>query len=416
MGTDGLILHETTELAEIQGEALNRPCQVKVISFAARNVGCTVESESLPRIILEKYFGDPFNISLASGPRFDVRLGGYDPNTVSQREFKGTLVPVRCPFLVASENAQIKSVHFNILNFSCFFEMACLSAPRNLTNNRNWEIGISKVIKNEDKAKLTQEGGYAVTHEGTVQCSDGSDFSVAEVWHVLGGLTRFLSFSQGARCAVIHIRGQDTDGREVPLVWGSTHVERWDEFQGVLHTMNSGTEPLSSAWPGFLNAIHCKEKADSICRAIDWYLVANNSDFASGLVIAQAGLELLAPKRTKQSTAGAIEQALKRAAIDPSVPRQCKSLKNAASKYEWTNGPKTIIKIRNDLVHANTKYPDLTPEAQLEARGLALWYMELLLLKRFNYAGRYKRRSTIGAEDGFASVPWVPDKEQETGQ
>lgn len=416
MGVNGPIVHEETDLTHIQGEALDRPCQVKVISFAGRNVGCVVESESFPRIILEKHRGKRFNISLASGPSFDVRLGSYDPNTVSRHEFKGTLIPVRCPCLVADKNAQIKSVHFNILNFSSFFEVACLAAPGNLTNSRNWEIGISRTITNGDRTRLRQEGGYGVTHDGTIQCSDGADFSVADVWHVLGGLSRFLSFSQGARCAVIRIRGQDTNGRQVPLVWGSTHVESWDESQGVLHTMNSGTEPLSSAWPGFLNVFHDKEKADTICRAIDWYLVANNSDFGSGLVIAQAGLELLAQKRTNQSTAEAIKEAVKRVAIDPGVPRQCKSLTSAASKYGWTTGPIAITRIRNDLVHANTNYPDLTPEAQLEARDLALWYMELLLLNRFNYAGRYKRRSTIGAEDGFASVPWVPDKKQKTGQ
>lgn len=413
MGVNIPIVHDETKLTRIQGTALSRPCPVKVVSFARRNLGCVVESESLPRVILARHRNEPFNISLASGPSIDVRLGGYDLNTVSQHNFKGKLVPVRCPFLVADKNTRLKSADFDILNFSSFFEKTCLAASGKLAKGRKWDIGISRTITNEDREKLTRVGGYGITHEGTIRHSDGADFSVAEVWDILGGLSRFLSFSQGARGAVIRVRGKDTDGKEVPIAWGSTHVDRWDESQGVLHTRNSGIEPLSCAWPGFLDAFYEKGEKDTIGKAIDWYLIANNSDFGSGLVLAQAGLELLAGK--SKGTAEAIRQAVEVLAIEAGIPRQCEDLKRAAEKHGWKDGPTAITKIRNDLLHAKTKYRDLAPEAQLEARELALWYLELLLLKRFNYAGRYMRRSTIGVETPFASVPWVPHGKPKTG-
>ena len=275
-------------------------------------------------------------------------------------------------------------------------------------------MGIDHIEDHDERrTKTVQTNGWIcwyvirITHEGTIQCSEKTDFSVGDVWHVLQNLSRYLSFSQGARCAVIRVRGTRASSQELPIVWGSTHVHNSGECQGVLYTANSGFEPLSSAWSGFLDIVYDRNDAETIRRAVDWYLLANNSDFGSGLVLGQAALELLASESKKGKAAEKIGEAIESVSVSRDIPPQCTNLVKVARRNSWESGPIAITQIRNDLVHAKQKFPDVCPEAQLEARELALWYIELLLLNKFQYNGRYKVRSAIARDKAYSSVPWV---------
>jgi len=51
----------------------------------------------------------------------------------------------------------------------------------------------------------------------------------------------------------------------------------------------------------------------------------------------------------------------------------------------------------------------VTPRARFEAWYLALWYVELALLKLLGYDGQYNNRLNLdGWEGEYASVPWAP--------
>lgn len=409
MTTASLILLDESHLTKIQGEPCGSACQVRVLLRAGTKFGCVVESDCFPRIILERYREAPFQISLASGPKFQVRLGSYSPNTVGRVHFAGKLIPVRSPFLVADKSIQLNLVNFGILNFTSFYGQLSLTADDRLTRGRAWTVDISSTMTMEESRQFRQMGGYAITHGGAIQCPDGAGFTVGEVWHVLEDLSRYLSFSQGARCAVVRVRGTCVSGKEVPIAWGSTHVHNAGACQGVLYNSNSGTEPLSSAWSGFLDAMDDRNGAETIRRAVDWYLLANNSDFGTGLVLGQAALELLASAGRKGNAAEKIGDAIESISVDRSIPQQCRNLVKVARTNSWDSGPTAVTRIRNDLVHAERKFPDVCPEAQLEARELALGYIELLLLSRFRYRGRYRVRPAFAAESASADVPWVKD-------
>ncbi len=414
MTTTPPIVLDESYLTEIQGEPCSSPCRVRVALLAGTNFGCVVESECFPRSILQRHHEEPFQISLASGPKFQVRLGSYNPNTINRVHFTGKLIPVRSPFLVADNSTQLNVVNFDILNFTSFFSQMNLTAYDKSTRGRTWEMDISSAMSIEERKQYRQMGGYVITHEGTIQFSKKAVFSVGEVWCILQGLSRYLSFSQGARCAVVRVRGTRESGEEIPIVWGSTHVHNSGECQGVLYTSNSGYEPLSSAWPGFLDTMGDENVTETILRAVDWYLLANNSDFGTGLVLGQAALELLASTGKGGNAADKIGEAIESANIYRAIPLQCKNLVKVANAYSWESGPIAITRIRNDLVHAERKYPDVNPEAQLEARELALWYIELLLLNRFQYTERYKVRSAIATDTAYASVPWVKDHQNQS--
>ena len=188
---------------------------------------------------------------------------------------------------------------------------------------------------------------------------------------------------------------------------GSKEVDPYIEQAGVLFTANGGREPLSDAWPGFWRIFRDEKQRSVVRNAIDWYLIGNNADFATGLILAQTGLELLCKTTRHERAAGAIRCTICALKIDSKIPKQCKNLATAAEKYGWNDGPHSITRLRNELVHAEKDYPSLMPEAQLEARQLALWYMELILLNSFKYEGRYKKRSQIGSEEPYGLVPWA---------
>lgn len=373
-----------------------------------------MESECFPRSILERHREAPFQVSLASGPKFAVRLGSYNPNTISRVHFAGKLIPVRSPFLVADKSIRLKEVNYEILNFTSFFGQVSLTAGNKSPRGHTWELDILSTMSNDERKQYRQLGGYVITHEGTIKCSEKADFSVGEVWRTLEDLSRYLSFSQGARCAVVRVRGARQSGEEIPIVWGSTHVHNSGICQGVLYTSNAGYEPLSSAWSGFLDTLDDRNEAETVRRAVDWYLLANNSDFGTGIVLGQAALELLSSTGKKGNTAEKIGETIESANIDRAIPLQCKNLVQVAKTNNWESGPIAITRIRNDLVHAERKFSGVRPEAQLEARELALWYIELLLLNRFQYTGRYKVRSAIATDTAYASVPWVDDHQSQS--
>ena len=92
------------------------------------------------------------------------------------------------------------------------------------------------------------------------------------------------------------------------------------------------------------------------------------------------------------------------------VPPSCEALadlfKDCPDVLE--NGPTAIRKLRNDLVHAKKHYPD-SPEAQMDALRLGQWYVELSLLKKFQYHGRYKNRLAKSGENPLQLVPWAKE-------
>ena len=48
----------------------------------------------------------------------------------------------------------------------------------------------------------------------------------------------------------------------------------------------------------------------------------------------------------------------------------------------------------------------ISAEAQMEAQKLGCWYIELIMLKKFEYHGRYKNRLKVTDEDPYENVPW----------
>ena len=74
----------------------------------------------------------------------------------------------------------------------------------------------------------------------------------------------------------------------------------------------------------------------------------------------------------------------------------------------FAHGPHTLVQIRDDLIHDGMKHGILSAEVYRQARELGLWYVEMLLLKLFNYNGSYANRLTQQWRGEVEAVPWAP--------
>ena len=77
------------------------------------------------------------------------------------------------------------------------------------------------------------------------------------------------------------------------------------------------------------------------------------------------------------------------------------------ARRNFAHGPHTLVKIRNDLVHSDMKRGISSGRIYAQARELGLWYVELMLLNKFGYAGKYGNRLTQEWRGQVELVPWA---------
>ena len=349
-------------------------------------------------------------------------LKSWNPNIISEQGFKGSLLPVENPYpIVVPDDVLLVSVQFSVLNFPQFYgkDDTYIKVANTMQNvgvakleHDAWRIDITATPSLSDDLKiLKQEGGYAVTHEGSVKRSDGTAFSVKEVVNLLDGLQTFLSFARGAACGLTLVKGVDDRNAERVIVWGSIrNVQPW---QGQPNKGNSWMEPfhggdsLSEAFPGFMRLYEQDRWQGTLRQVIDWYTIANNAWLDVDIVLAQVALESLSytinnrKKEREESQADFLKEALGKVEIDDGIPSTCQALtafaedvNNAATKEKEKikDGPTAIVWIRNEIVHAGKRLDGVTPGVTREASALSLRYIESILLRKFEYLGQCSNR------------------------
>lgn len=249
---------------------------------------------------------------------------------------------------------------------------------------------------------------------------DGKAFSVEEAHKLLDVLHLFLSFARGGDCGVTLIAGDDENGRQAWEQWGTYSTYPWFHLSSWLDHRHDNHVALSEAFPGFLRIVGQMTYApdDPVRVALYWYLRSNESSaLQAGIILTQAALERLARQlspmekyKPSDNAAGRIRAVLKETGIDPIIPQCCKELRAVVPIGSLCDGPEILTKIRNDLVHAEMR-TNVSLEAYLEARDLGQWYVELLLLRLFEYEGQYANRLAYKYEGIWKPevVPWTRD-------
>ena len=309
------------------------------------------------------------------------------------------LRPLYSPCTVLQTDRPLKCVRFSVLNFPegpVGQDLQLRAGP--------WVIEITQAGNfTASERNLRAEGGFAITYEGILTKSNGRSFSVKKAEFILEAFQRFLSFVAGVSCSLTNILGIDFDGKEAWKQWGTSHVAP-RSHSSYWFDPNVG-HMLLRTWPGFWRQFNRPRAGLQLRRILAWYNLSNESDaLESRIVLAGAALESLAhlvltPIPSHQTLvnkrgyfAKKLREALKAMGIAVKIPKHCQALTKTSSRKGWKDGPKAIVEVRNDLIHPVRGYRPRSLNPYFDAWQLCQWYVELMLLKLFDYQGVYRNR------------------------
>ena len=341
----------------------------------------------------------PTTLELENGMTVNVVPNSWFPTQKESALYASTL-----PCVVLDTGTPLEVIRFSVMNFS-----QKVSYPRPFLDASPWQVTIDPV-SNLDKLRKTLDAdhGFAITHHGTICRTDNSPFSVDEAIELLDALNAFLSFVCGTFCSPLNVVGLDSNNEEAWKRWGLHYISPWCRPRSWFDLTVSPV--LSDIFEGFWQEY--KRDAQGQARMLRWYAHSNETDVADvSMILNQVALEVLS-----HSTVGAkpartgewIADALRHVGIDLQIPAFCSELNRLANQESWKHGPHALVEIRNDMVHSNVKHTRIPIGAYHEARELGLWYLELMLLHKYGYMGKYANRLTPVQRPGATEpVPWV---------
>ncbi len=245
-----------------------------------------------------------------------------------------------------------------------------------------------------------RRAGFLVTHTARVSRVDGESFAYGDTEPVVEALCWQLSALRGAYISAPLRQGLKA-GDQVWTRHVPGAVDTWAGDFGAFPTGFVAAED-ASVLPALGRAIETlltlrREPGmrDGLDRGLLWYRTANTGGTTGDIVLAQAGLELLAflalvPPGTltakgfdRLTAADQIRLLLRQLALPVEVPPDLPGLAAWAAGEHATAAPETVATFRNIMVHPPTRQRRLSADDQhliVEARTLALSLLEQALL------------------------------------
>ena len=210
----------------------------------------------------------------------------------------------------------------------------------------------------------------------------------------------------------------NTKGQDAWQGWFIHHSRPWKKPSFSWYDTLHAAEMLPSTFAGYVKASNDPVWSEVIRYAIYWYIQTNISNVDSGLILGQTALELLVwnylvidkrmlsrNKFRENSAADNLRILLTKCGIPTEIPVTSKELVAFAKPNE--DGPALITRVRNNLVHPEKKL-GIIKAPFFHILNLQQWYIELILLKLFDYRGNYFNRLGQDLWKGKVEpVPWI---------
>jgi glutamyl-tRNA synthetase len=327
----------------------------------------------------------------------------------------------------------LKRVRFVITNFHDFIGTPVSDGTQTWAGRAELEAGGWRLIVDsiqgarKKSQKLSDMSAFIASHCVQVERSDASTFAAVDLSPLLHGLQMFFSFARGFWVAPLLPVGFDRRGKRA---WEEFGVRRMDSLQPVRSWFPElNRTALNEAFRCFWGAWTTPSLQRHLNAAIYWYLEANSTAGAveSRIVSAVIALEAVgsllnvvvgaqAPPPPSLQRELAVAENASRLAESPEIPEEFGDLRSFASAVGAKSGLDTLYALRNAIVHPNAEsYAVLdTTKTQgdkyWQAWFLAVWYVELGLLRAIGYAGPYVPRSRMDIWRGQTEmVPWAPN-------
>lgn len=332
---------------------------------------------------------------------------------------------------VGDDRTQMDRVIFHLFNFVEFIGTK-RSSEQNGTSIQSiehidlvcdkWHVELKSLNStSQNFESLKAEGGYRLTHIGSIQTSDGVPFNGKAVEGCLYALRFALSFAKGGWCDPVCAVGYDASGNRVWESWASPRESGHNPF--CWFDPHNGSQ-LVSMFYSFMKIWEDEQWREALHEVIYWYLSANHSSrgIDAGIILTQAAIERLsyqfAVKEKRLITVEGFKNlwasdkfrilfsSLK---IPLDIPPETPELQKLANnqKIKWLDAPHALTEIRNSLVHPEHKKRGQLRGAYYEAWNLGLWYLEMGLLAICGYQGTYGNRLKQRWVGQVENVPWT---------
>jgi uncharacterized protein (DUF433 family) len=304
---------------------------------------------------------------------------------------------------------------------------------------QGWKIKISTVpdfgtiTRYQEADYFESYGGYAETHEGKIESLDGETFDSERIKDLSEALHYFFSFVQGGWIDLILLVGLDKEGNRIWEHWSGGKIDRW---QSYFSWFNRWEESLCEVFSGFMTQWQNPYWKEVIKIAIQLYIECNKKagENEGAIVLQQTVFELLSwavmvedkkilteKDYKKHRAADKLKVLLIQFGIDMQIPAQLDALaKLSKAEQNCKTGPYVLQYLRNQIVHPkrksnrNSREPGKIWLSDVEAKGeawhLGQWYLRLILLKLFNYQGKYLsfiENQFYGFTEKGEVVPWA---------
>jgi len=267
----------------------------------------------------------------------------------------------------------------------------------------DWRIVLATLPNSFDIHELLQsQGGYSLTHICKLERLDRTPFSMNDARDRLEAFSYYLSFARGLWLAPMLIAGFDAEGTQVFEEWSACRADSW---QNTYTWFDTDSTELVEAFPGFLRRWQDKNWRELVQDSIHWYVESKKQagGVNGAIVLQQTALERLAWVLLVQDkcslsqngfqklpAADQVRLLLSSLGIDLKLPTDLINLTKLANQLNWVDGPQAITEIRNAIVHYNPKNRHnkgcgSSQEIGTEAWSLGLRYLEIVLLKLFDY-------------------------------
>jgi hypothetical protein len=275
---------------------------------------------------------------------------------------------------------------------------------------------------------LHELGGYAITYHGELTKKKGS-LTYEESHDVLDCLRVYLSFLNGRRCAPLFREGMF----EGKVTWQDYGNYITDAYKSCFSFKPYNTNDLcGQGWTKFFQLWKDEDDRDFLTSMIHWYVESNgHSAFTEGsIIMAQAALELaynwLIIEKERYMTgndaqnisaSNKLRLLLSHLKVKPNFPTKLTYLTKLEGKLQ--DCPDAITVVRNAIIHSHEqKRKDLRKiedVAKAQALYVAIWYIELVMLKVLEYDGFYRNRVANNPSE-LELVPWSDMNNQDASR
>jgi len=260
--------------------------------------------------------------------------------------------------------------------------------------------------------------GHAFTHTVSITRLDEQPFSLVDAQPTIDALFYFTSFISARLVGIALATGLDDLGRAKCVQWSTTITEAfgtrlswYPEFSPAL------LEPL---WPRFKERISDPAWHEALVPALRLYIEAQSRLIESGLAMSATAIETLTWSVLVNAESYLTEDAYERISFADRLrlllrwaeipvgydPAGEPSLERLGREYNL-DALEMLAWVRNRVVHPDKKKV-LNSALKLEAWQLALWFVELVILRICGYEGDYgSRRKRPRHAGDTAPVPWI---------